>query len=142
MLTREGGFSGASKALTKGAPLGHTSCVRNQLQERHPSNPTPPSLSNSGQPGTGFTPELEVEDLDRAIRSFHRLAAAGPSGFRPGHLQEAIKTCVGDEVLEHTKTLVCLLIRGGAPRELAPFLAGANLIALPKKDGTVRPIAV
>ena len=38
--------------------------------------------------------------------------------------------------------MVRLLVNGEAPREVAPFLAGANLTALPKKDMTVRPVAV
>eukprot|EP00973_Karenia_brevis_P071612 9950427-Karenia_brevis.AAC.1 len=140
-LTREGGLSAASKSLTKGAPLGHTTAVRNQLQDKHPHNQSPPHLSSSDQPSSNLVPELEVEDLDRAICSFHRLSAAGPSGLRPGHLQEAAKTCLKDELLEHTTSLVRVLIKGEAPRELAPYLAGATLTALPKKDGTVRPIA-
>eukprot|EP00973_Karenia_brevis_P024705 3406940-Karenia_brevis.AAC.1 len=34
------------------------------------------------------------------------------------------------------------MARGDVPRALAPFLAGASLTALPKKDSSVRPIAV
>eukprot|EP00666_Eupelagonemidae_sp_cell4sb_P018063 gene18063-biopygen37043 len=35
-----------------------------------------------------------------------------------------------------------ILARGEAPRALAPYLAGAALVALGKEDGGVRPIAV
>ena len=45
-------------------------------------------------------------------------------------------------VLEHFTSVVSLLSRGSAPSMLAPFLAGATLHALPKKDGTLRPVAV
>ena len=38
--------------------------------------------------------------------------------------------------------MVNLLAKGEAPLCLAPFLAGASLTALPKEDGSVRPIAV
>ena len=38
--------------------------------------------------------------------------------------------------------MVSLLARGLAPESVAPFLAGASLHALSKKDGTLRPIAV
>ena len=47
-----------------------------------------------------------------------------------------------DELVEHTTSLVALLTRGEALRQVAPFRAGASLAALPKKDGGVRPIAV
>ena len=38
--------------------------------------------------------------------------------------------------------MVGLLARGEAPSSLAPYLAGASLNALPKKDNGIRPIAV
>ena len=45
-------------------------------------------------------------------------------------------------MLEHLCDLVNLLARGQAPTEVAPWLCGASLMALPKKDGSSRPIAV
>eukprot|EP00973_Karenia_brevis_P030704 4233189-Karenia_brevis.AAC.1 len=82
-LTREGGFGAACKALTKGAPLGHTAAIRNQLQEKHPANPTPPNLSTLGHARAGLAPEFDAEAVERAIRSFHRLSSGGPSALRP-----------------------------------------------------------
>ena len=35
-----------------------------------------------------------------------------------------------------------MLANGEAPRSLAPFLAGATLVALDKEDGGLRPVAV
>ena len=45
-------------------------------------------------------------------------------------------------MLERCTALINLLARGDAPRNLAPYLAGATLTALPKKDDSIRPIAV
>ena len=76
------------------------------------------------------------------IRDFPRGSGAGPSGFRPQHLKDALSKAHADEVT-HQLTLVCnVLARGEAPAQLAPFLGGASLSALPKKDGGLRPIAV
>eukprot|EP00973_Karenia_brevis_P077158 10715292-Karenia_brevis.AAC.1 len=75
-LTREGGYSSACKALTKGAPLGHTCTVRDQLQAKHPPNTNPPNLSALGLPNTNLAPQPDAEEVERAIRSFHRLSAA------------------------------------------------------------------
>ena len=47
-----------------------------------------------------------------------------------------------DEVLERCCALLNLLAIGDAPTALSPFLAGATLTALPKKDDGVRPVAV
>ena len=47
-----------------------------------------------------------------------------------------------DELYQHLCSLMQMLVRGEAPRALIPFLSGASLNALPKKDGSIRPIAV
>ena len=80
--------------------------------------------------------------LTNSIRSFHRLSGGGPSGLRPIHLKNCLGTEHRDEVLEHCTSIVNLLAKGEAPRSLAPFLAGANLTAIPKKDNDIRPVAV
>ena len=38
--------------------------------------------------------------------------------------------------------VVNILLRGEAPEEVRSFLSGASLIALPKEEGDLRPIAV
>eukprot|EP00973_Karenia_brevis_P006835 927554-Karenia_brevis.AAC.1 len=45
-------------------------------------------------------------------------------------------------VCEQLVSVVQLLANGEAPRSLAPMLAGANLVALEKDDGGLRPVAV
>ena len=44
--------------------------------------------------------------------------------------------------MERCCALVNILAKGEAPETLAPFLAGATLTALPKKDNDIRPVAV
>ena len=141
-LCSEGGFSSACKALTKGAPLSFNNTVMEELRQKHPLNHNPPRADVLTNTLTHFVPEFTGQTSDKAIRSFHKLSGAGPSGLRPCHFQEALLTENKDELLEHTTALVTLLAKGLAPRALAPHLAGASLTALPKKDGSVRPIAV
>lgn len=74
--------------------------------------------------------------------SFHRLSGAGPSGLKLLHLHPALVEELCDDVINHLTALVQLLARGQAPRTVAPFLAVATLSALPKKDGSIRPIAI
>jgi hypothetical protein len=57
-------------------------------------------------------------------------------------LKDALSGPHSDEVLEQMTALVNLLAKGEAPASIAADLAGANLIALAKPDGGVRPIAV
>ena len=47
-----------------------------------------------------------------------------------------------DEVLRQVQELVNLLSRGDAPQEIQCWISGGSLVALPKKDGGLRPIAV
>ena len=140
-LCAEGGDSAACKALVKEPPVGHSATTHRQLAAKHPPNNRPPSLNTLLGP-RGPPPTLDGNCVERAIRSFHRLSGGGPSGLKPLHLQQALCPELRDQVLEHTTALVQLFAAGLAPRELAPFLAGASLAALPKKDGDVRPIAV
>lgn len=89
-----------------------------------------------------MVPTPTSDDMERAIRSFHKLSGGGPSALRPLHLQEALTPDSRDEVLQHLTSMVSLLGRGEAPPEIGPFLAGASLLALAKNDNGVRPIAV
>jgi hypothetical protein len=87
-------------------------------------------------------PDIAAADVVAAVRSFRRGSAAGPSGLRGDHLREALGSAHGDEVAAHLAEVVQLLVRGDAPLEIAPHMAGAALHALPKPGGDVRPIAV
>ena len=121
--------------------MGHTADVYGKLRALHPTNTAPPSLASLLGP-RGRPPDVDGESVERAIRSFHRLSGSGPSGLKPLHLKQALGSEVRDEVLEHITSLVCILASGRVPSTLAPFMAGASLAALPKKDGRIRPIAV
>ena len=65
-----------------------------------------------------------------------------PCGLRVQHLREAGPPGAANNLHEHLAGLVNLLAQGQACPEIAPVLAGAGLVALPKPHGGVRPIAV
>ena len=77
-----------------------------------------------------------------AMFVFRRGSAPGPTGLRGDHLGETLQSAHGDEVAANLALVAQLLVRGQAPLELAPHLAGASLHALPKSGCDVRPIAV
>ena len=62
--------------------------------------------------------------------------------MRPFHLKQALTPVHADQVAEHLTTTITLLMRGQAHADVSPWLCGALLMALPKKDGGLRPIAV
>ena len=141
-LAGEGGLSNACKALVSPPPLGENTEVLQSLIDKHPSAENPVDLSAFGPASSSLVPTTDVDTVEQCIRSFHRLSGGGPSGLRPIHLKNCLSTIHRDEVLEQCTALCNILAKGDAPLTLAPFIAGANLTALPKKDNGIRPVAV
>ena len=83
--------------------------------------------------------------MSRALRSFPSNSAPGPSLLRANHLKEATRcptASCGTRALRAITATVNLLAAGGAPPEIASYLCGATLLAVKKKNGGLRPIAV
>ena len=90
--------------------------------------------------------EVEVSCMDviQAIRSFPCGSAAGPDKLRPQHLKDLLQHVqhVVDEdtespLLSTLADLCNLVLHGGTPVEVRPFLFGVLLVALRKKSGRV-----
>ena len=90
----------------------------------------------------GLVPTVDIDDVKAGISFFSKHSGCGPSGLRPWHLKQALTPAHIEEVLEQLTGLVALLVQGRAPRDVAKWLCGATLLAMPKKDGGVWPIAV
>ena len=111
-------------------------------EQKHPPAVRPVDLSSFSQASRHLAPQVDAARVDTCLRSFHRLSGSGPSGLKPLHVQDVANTSSRDELLEHLTSLVNIVARGDAPPSLAPYLAGAGLTALPKKDDDIRPVAV
>ncbi|HYN44590.1 MAG TPA: reverse transcriptase domain-containing protein [Candidatus Limnocylindrales bacterium] len=105
------------------------------LEKKHPKGsniaplPSPPPA------------RVTVEQVKQAIASFPSGSAAGPSKLSPDHIKDASSSFLESPLLESITNLSNLLIEGRAPPEVQPFIAGAFLTPLVKKDGGIRPIA-
>ena len=141
-LAAEGGLSNACKSLVSSTPLGHSAEVTRLLTDKHPAAEQPVDLSHFGNASSSLVPPADVDIVNKCISSFHRLSGGGPSGLRPIHIKNCLATEHRDEVPERCCALMNVLAKGEAPSVLAPFLAGATLTALPKKDDGIRPVAV
>ena len=88
---------------------------------------------------------FSAEEVRSAVQSFRPESAGGCIALRGQHSKDAI-TCrcpiAAEHALEKLTRLTNVLAAGECPLELVPFLAGAPLTALRKKDDSVRPIAV
>ena len=82
----------------------------------------------------------------KALHSFKKGAAGGPDGFIPQHLIDMTGDALGEPASKLIDALVTfmnfIIFPGKVPSYVQKIVYGANLIALSKPDGGVRPIAV
>ena len=141
VLASEGQYSRAIEALTS---LGLAQCNEATLAEMKQKHPAP--LGPTKIPTTDVSPRtFSPTEVRKAVESFKRGAAAGPSGLRPEHLQTSIKVSPGnrgEKAATALTKIVNILAKGNLPARVAPYFCGAKLHAAKKKDNGVRPIAV
>lgn len=138
-LAREGFEGKACGALLAEGLAPENSGTVAALQALHPVQPDPVAPPVHELPPS---PELVPDAVAKALRSFPAATAPGPSGLRVQHLREACWPGGRDSLLEQLAGVVTLLASGSAHSAAAPLVAGANLVAIPKPQGGVRPIAI
>jgi len=112
-----------------------------QLQTKHP----PPTLieANIQSPEDFPSLVLSMAEVSEAIRSFPAGSSGGPDGLRPQHLADML-SCreTSEDLLAAITEFANLLMNGVCPKSVARILFGGRLMALNKKDGGIRPIAI
>jgi hypothetical protein len=112
-----------------------------EMKAKHPEA-DPPKLPSGTLP---TAVRFDVELVRKKVEGFTTGSAAGASGTRPQFLKDILgcpNKAVGDAALSTLTSLTNHMVAGLAPRELAPFIAGAPLMALVKQGGGLRPIAI
>ena len=112
-----------------------------KLRLKHPPATVDPCTLPVPQPDSCLS--VVEADVRKAIMSFPAGSSAGPDGLRPQHLKDLI-SCQekGPDLLTALTGFVNMVLSGRCPEEVAPFFFGGRLIALEKKSGGIRPIAV
>ena len=143
-LSADAQYAKSCAALTSELPVEVTAAVLEQMRQKHPRSQRPVDPGSLPAISAAAAPQLDAASVEREVRAFPRGPAPGPSGSRPQRLKKALQTAAHrDEVLQELLGLTNLLAKGHAPpREWRTYLAGASLVALPKKDGGLRPVAV
>ena len=110
-----------------------------KLLEKHPSQDIP-----TDAPSPNGLEQLRVspDTVLKMLRAFPKGSAAGPSGSTATHILHAVQVNNQNLPLDILTDFVNFLASGFALPEVQPFLAGAYLIGLSKKDGGIRPIAI
>ena len=88
---------------------------------------------------------LAEGEIMQVIRSFPCGSAGGPDGLRLQHLVDLTNASAerrGRELISALSSFIHHVLEGHTPSSIQPVFFGANLIALNKKEGGIRPIAV
>ena len=115
--------------------------VVDDMIAKHPQSPLP-SLPSGPASSLPTIPEALVFG---AVRSFPAGSALGPSGLRASHLKDAVlcpSSAYATQAVHSLTDVVRTLSAGEIPSEVVPHLCGAYLLAVRKKSGGLRPIAV
>ena len=118
-----------------------TDDIRDKLLSLHPLSPSPGEQTDD-------LPEASYINKDAVLASlqtFPKDTAPGASLLTPQHLKDATSCkspVLATRVMSVLTSVVNLLASGGATQDIAPTLAGGNLIPFRKPDDEVRPIAV
>ena len=113
----------------------------NSLIALHPKSP----VDRRSAPNGSASASLQVSSVDirRAISSFPNRSAGGPAGIRPQHLKDLLLGRTDDDPLLLAITdLINALLDGKVRAHVRPIIFGGILLAISKKGGGVRPIAV
>ena len=141
-LAQDGQFTRALQALCSSGLAEHSRATLQVMQDKHPAPLHPSTFQlQTDTPQMTFTTAQVV----KAISTFRKSSAPGPTGLRAEHLQCVMKTSAPnrvDKIADAVTGVINLMAKGGVPDAVAPFLCGANLFGAVKKDGGVRPIAV
>ena len=112
-----------------------------QLQAKHPAA----AVDRKPFPHPDSYSSLIVDESEvlNAIRSFPAGSAGGPDGLRPQHLVDLVKSSdASQELLSALTAFVNMVLAGHCHQDIIPVLFGGRLIALNKKAGGIRPIAI
>ena len=87
----DGNIRAAVRILCDGAPP----AIPNEqnlklLMEKHPLDPNPEALGRLPTPDASGSWQVTPAEVLRAVRTFPAGSAAGPDGFRPGHLGDLV----------------------------------------------------
>lgn len=113
------------------------------LSGKHP--PAAPDRHSIPRPDCNDFSAFRVSEgvVLKALKTFPSGSSGGPDGFRPQHLLDLVSCKTGGPSLLTSLTgFVNLILDGGCPTAVRPILFGARLIAIEKKSGGIRPIAV
>ena len=117
--------------------------IKKKLEEKHPKPP-----EDTNMPPFNPLPGVicDRRSVLEAMRSFPPGSSGVPDGLKPQILKDLTEDSLGKDAKNLLDALVLffneIIFKGKVPTEACAFFYGGNLIALPKKCGGIRPIAI
>ena len=114
------------------------------MKAKHPEASNTSDLSTQ-KPDLPTDLSVAPKEVRKAIQSFRKGSSGGWEGLCPQHLLDLTARCLGESatlLLEALTRFINGIMQGSLPCGLAEVFFGARLIALKKKCGGIRPIAV
>ena len=111
-----------------------------KLAAKHPARSV--SAENDHEVSSNTTTEainLDAVNLFNVVKRLPRGSSAGPSGWRYEHIQALSNSLITSD---HLHAVCAAIASGSLPISIRPLLSSSRLIALPKANGDVRPIAI
>jgi hypothetical protein len=138
----DGNITAAVRILcSDDAPADFSNDVYLQLKDKHPAGSTGPRSHPS--PDSFVAYQATEAEVMRAVKSFPAGSAAGSDGLRPQHLLEMVTSRdAGPALLAATAAFANMLLDGTCHPDYTHIFFGGRLIALSKKSGGIRPIAI
>ena len=136
-------YGRAAKALNSEGLAPSNKKTLGHLRELHPRSAAPQPFPSSDHSFLAY--QFEEWFVLKALKGFPSGTASGPSRTFPGHFLNAAECptpVAAERALTAVTKLVNALAAGKIAPEVAPWLCSANLYALKKAKGGVRPIAV
>ena len=122
-------------------PAQPTGDALQKLQVKHPS--ASGKLNDLPDINPDLIHSVTESDVRQAVLSFPAGSSGGPDGMRPQHLKDLLMCREsGTDFLAALTGFTNAVLAGLCPKAAAPFFFGGRLLALNKKSGGIRPIAV
>jgi hypothetical protein len=138
----DGNITAAIRLLcSEEKPASDVKATYEKLFERHPEPPIDRGQAKS--PDEIVAIQVSEADVTSSIRTFPAGSSGGPDGIRPQHILDLINCREsGSALLTSLTAFVNSLLDGKCSPDVTPILFGGQLMALEKKSGGVRPIAI
>ena len=115
------------------------------LKEKYPHVPDYLNRPFSTEEGIHQAKTTCWKDISKAIDTFKPQSSTSPESLRPGHLKQLVGKSIGETgncFFGMLAVFVNLVLLGNVPEHIRDTFYGANLFALNKDRGSIRPVAL